>query len=315
MINKKYFVTGGSGFIGANLVRELVKRKRDVYLLLRSGSDTWRINDILNKVNVVRGDLRNYKKLEKTILDIKPNIIYHLAAYGAYSYQDSAMKIIKTNVNGTLNLLNILKKIPIELLINTGSSSEYGLKNRPMSEKDILEPNSYYAIAKSAQTNICNYYANTFNMPIVTLRPFSVYGPYEEPGRLMPNIMSAFYTDWVLKMVSKKEVRDFIYVEDYVGVCLKINNLKKFSGEIFNIGSGTQTNFLDLVVMFEQLTGKKIKTMWNSFKNKEWDSTFWQADIKKASRLLKFRPTPLRQGLKKDWEWFKNNHNFYNGYR
>lgn len=312
MKNKKVFVTGGTGFIGANLIRKLLDSNNETFVLARRNSNFWRIKDVLSKVKIVEGDLLKDKNLKTSIQKIKPQIVYHLATHGAYSYQNKENEILKTNIFGTLNLLNACKYRGLQLLINTGSSSEYGFKKRPMKETDALEPNSYYAIAKSAQTYLCSYFAHSIGYPIVTLRPFSVYGPYEQPLRLMPNMMKAFFDNSILNMVSKKTVRDFIYIDDYVDVCLNIKLLKKYTGEIFNIGSGREINFKELIDTFQKVTGKKGSVKWDSFPPKEWDTKSWQADISKSKKLLKFKPRyTLAGGLKKNWEWFQSYSSYY----
>jgi len=312
MNTKKILVTGGTGFIGANLIRKLTDRGFDTTLILRKESNLWRIKDVLKKVRVLEVDLLNKNKLLKEVDKIKPNIVYHLAAYGAYSYQDDAEKILSTNIFGTLNLLNSCNNTDLNLFVNTGSSSEYGFKEKPMKETDLLEPNSYYATAKAAQTHLCNYYYKNFNLPVVTLRPFSVYGPYEEPGRLIPNIMKSFYQKTELKMVSKSIVRDFIYIDDYIDLCLKIENLKKYPGQIFNVGSGFQTNFSNLLDIFKKVVKTEGKITWETNKGKSWDTKSWRADITKTSKLIEFKPrNSIEQGLQKSWKWFKTNNQFY----
>lgn len=310
---KKILVTGGAGFIGSNLVRRLVEQGADTTLILRKNSNLWRLTKILKSFQIIRLDLLNKGEVKKTIATIKPDTVYHLAAYGAYSYQDEAEKIFTTDVFGTLNLLNACKDSNLELFVNTGSSSEYGFKEKPMKETEFLEPNSYYAIAKSAQTHLASYYAKTYKMPITTLRPFSVYGPYEEPGRLIPNIMCAFYRNKVLQMVSKKIVRDFIYIDDYIDACLNTKLLGKYPGEIFNIGTGIETNFSDLIKICQKVMGADGRVEWNASDGKSWDSNYWRANTFKSSKLLEFKAKyDLEEGLKKNWEWFKTNHQLYN---
>lgn len=313
MKSKTILITGGAGFIGSNLTRKLVKSDYSIVLLVKNTTNTWRINDILNKIKIEKVDLLHKDSVSKVFDKYRPNIVYHLAANGAYSYQNRREEIFKTNINSTLNLLDSLNPKDLELFVNTGSSSEYGFKNKAMKETDVTEPNSYYAMSKVMQTNICNYYSQTLSIPIVTLRPFSVYGPYESPGRLIPNILTSFYHKRKLEMVNKKVARDFVYIDDYVSVSLKINLLKQFPGHIFNIGSGSQTDFGSLIKIAEKSIGNKLDIVWNSFKTKSWDTTYWKADISKAKEYLKFTPKyKLSSGLKKNWKWFKTNSHFYN---
>ena len=238
---KTYFVTGASGFIGSCMVRRLVKEKECVHILLRSQANVWRIRDILNAVTVHIADFSSEKKLIDIIKRVRPSIIYHFAAYGAYPHQQDGRRAIKTNIEGTWNLLKATEKYDYELFVNTGSSSEYGFKDKPMKETDMLEPASYYATTKAAQTLMCTYEAKKLNKPIVTIRPFSVYGPYEEPSRFLPQLMLSMFTQKTMKLVDPSIARDFIYIDDILNAYRSISALKKFPGEVFNIGSGIQS--------------------------------------------------------------------------
>jgi len=246
-MGKKFLITGASGFIGSVILRKLLEQNQIVHLILRKNSKTWRINELLDKVTVHYSDLSDLKELTRIVEKIKPNVIYHLATNGAYSYQKKADDIIKTNILGTWNLLQASENIPYELFVNTGSSSEYGFKNYAMRETDLVEPASYYAVTKCAQTLLCSHIAKQEKKPIVTIRPFSVYGPYEEPKRFFPTLMNALYFKKSMNLVDPETARDQIYVDDIAEAYLKIEELKKNPGEYFNIGTGVQSTIKDVV--------------------------------------------------------------------
>ena len=183
-------ITGSKGFIGSNILRSLISMgHKNIHIILRNRKNLWRINDLLGYCIVHEVNLTNKKKLEYIIKKIKPKTVFHLATYGAYSFQNDFNKIKANNFQATVNLLNECLKYKFKVFINTGSNSEYGFKDKRMKETDILDPNSYYAIFKSAATHYCNYIAKINNLNIVTLRPFHVYGPNEEKNRLVPTII------------------------------------------------------------------------------------------------------------------------------
>jgi len=303
-----YFVTGASGFVGACLVRRLVSKKEIVHVILRNNSDLWRIKDIISKVKVHRCDLTDFKKLNSIILKIKPSVIYHLATYGAYSSQKNIDLCIKTNVLGTYNLLKATSAVDYEVLVNSGSSSEYGFKKKPMQENDSLEPASYYAVAKVMQTLLCSHFAKEKNKPIVTLRLFSVYGPYEGSSRFVPTLLKALYYGKRMKLVSPKISRDWIYIEDVVDAYLMIDKLKKFRGEIFNLGTGEQINIAGVVRLATKVTGKTTVLNWQGMHNRIWDTDYWVADINKTKKFLKWQPkVDLEKGILLTWRWLLDN--------
>jgi nucleoside-diphosphate-sugar epimerase len=305
-------VTGSSGFIGSVLVRKLIHDKHNVSVLLRKEANTWRIQSLLPHLHVYQANLLDLDELTTIVKKIKPKIIYHLAAHGAYSYQNDAEQIIHTNILGTWNLLQACNKISYDLFVNTGSSSEYGFKQFAMRETDIVEPASYYAVTKCAQTLLCSHIAKQEKRPIVTIRPFSVYGPYEEPKRFIPTLLRALLLKKEMKLVSPDIARDYIYVDDIVEAFVNIDALKKHPGECFNIGTGIQSTIKDIVDISVKITGKTTKFRWGMMENRTWDTNAWVADISKARSLLQWKPTTtLDEGLKKTWKWFQKKARYY----
>jgi len=310
---QRFLITGSSGFIGSVLLRTLLRKGAKVDIILRKESKTWRIEDLLSQVNVYYSDLSSLSNLKKIIKKSKPKIIYHLATHGAYSSQNDANQIIQTNILGTWNLLQACNEINYKLFVNTGSSSEYGFKEFAMRETDLVEPASYYAVTKCAQTLLCSHIAKQEKKPIVTLRPFSVYGPFEEPNRLVSTLMTSLLRDKKMNLVSPTIARDYIYVDDMVSAFLKVNSLAQNSGEYFNIGTGMQTTIKEIVRKSSQISGKDGRFVWGGLSNRKWDANIWVGDISKAKKLLGWQPKySLEAGLSKTWEWFGKNQHKYN---
>ena len=132
----RYLVTGGTGFIGANLVHRLVSENKEVFVLSEENSDTWRLQSILSSCVVHKTSLTQFEKIKVLIKSIKPDVIFHLAAYGGLPNQKDQKEIFDVNFSGTVNLLNACKAAGFDCFINTGSSSEYGIKNYAMNEDD-----------------------------------------------------------------------------------------------------------------------------------------------------------------------------------
>lgn len=302
-----YLLTGATGFVGSCLLRALLAKKERVHLLVRKEANLWRVRDLLPKTTVHIDDLSDADRLTKLMRRINPDIIYHLAVYGAYPAQNNGDLCIDTNIRGTWNLLKATKEIDYELLVNTGSSSEYGFKQAPMKENDYLEPASYYAVTKSSQTLLCSYFARENQKPIVTLRPFSVYGPYEDRNRFVPTLLRSIYYRQPLNLVSPDIARDWLYVDDMVKAYLLIDQLKKYGGEVFNIGTATQSSIRKVVALAFKVSGKTTALAWGQMKNRKWDTNYWVADLTKTKKLLKWRPEiDLRQGLLRTWQWYKD---------
>jgi len=307
---KKILITGGTGFIGSNFVYKFLELGHDVHLIVRPESNFWRIEPIKNKLRLHKVDLGNIEELEKFISNLKPEIILHFATYGAYQGRQQDNKAtIDTNLLGTINLVNALSKIKFDCLIYTGSSSEYGIKNKPMKETDLLEPDNLYGITKAAATMYCQHMSKKHNLPIVTLRLFSVYGYFEGKERLIPTIIKSCLENKKLKLSSANPVRDFIFIEDIIDAYLAaIKKIQKIKGEIFNLGTSKQAKIAQVVDLVKKLTHSSIEPHYGEVIPVQTEPKTWVADISKIKKLLSWQPKyNLRKGLEKNIEWFKKN--------
>lgn len=307
LLNERFFVTGATGFVGACLTRKLVEIGCNVHALVRPNSNLWRLHGLDRQIHVHRGDLNEAERLRDLIADIQPSVIYHLAVHGAYPAQTDADEIIRTDVFGTWNLLKACSEIDYKVFVNTGSSSEYGSKQYAMRETDLLEPASYYAVAKAAQTLVSQHMARADHRAINTFRLFSVFGPYEEPSRLVPTLIQRCLEGKALHMVSPDTARDFVFVDDVVEAYLQIGQLTLHCGEVFNIGTGIQSSMRDVVRSVLRSTGAKVKVNWGSMPARTWDTETWLADTAKVRRALKWAPkTSLQEGIERTTAWFRS---------
>ena len=306
-IKEPILITGPAGFIGSNLLRKCVDEKLNVNVFLRKSSNTWRIEDILDKVQVHNVDLSNTKEVQDKILRIKPRTIFHLAAYGAYEYQDEIDNIKQAILDATMNLIRACSITGFNIFVNTGSNSEYGFKRFPMKETDLLTPNSYYAVFKAASSMFCQYESISKKLPIVTVRPFHVYGPYEEKTRLIPTLISKFLNNECPPLTAPDIARDMIYVEDVVNFYLFLTNQNIDYGSIFNLGTGAQYSLQEVVDLTLKLTDSKVKPIWNTMQKRKWDQISWEADINKVKKFFGWTPiNNLENGLSKTINWYKN---------
>lgn len=293
----KALVTGGTGFIGNNLVRRLVSRGDEVGMLVRENSKTWRISDLAQTVQFLEGDLINKDSLTELIHNYIPNFIYHLSVYGAYpKFQGDLETMISVNIKGTLNLIEAAKDIPI---INIGSSSEYGTKNKAMVETDKCHPSNDYGRTKLMQTLYCS------ELGIPTLRLFSVYGPWEEHTRLIPILIKAKLRDEELHLIDS--VREYTYIDDVTdGILMATEKYDKIKGEIINIGSGQQYSMKDILEKIDKIDNRKLNINWD-FEAIQVEPKVWVADISKAKKILRWEPrVSLEKGLEKTYLWWKN---------
>ncbi len=303
---KRCLVTGASGFVGSNLVRRLLREGHTVYVLLRPACAMWRLQDIQSDLHIHWLDLRDAEQVEQAVRAIRPDWVFHLAAYGAYSYQTDPLSIMQTNLIGTVNLVEASLKTGFEAFIHTGSSSEYGFKDHAPAEDERLEPNSHYAVAKASATLYCRYTAQSRNVHLTTLRLYSVYGPYEEPTRLMPTlILRGLRGEWP-PLAQPDVARDYVYVQDVNEACLlAATRPTEERGAIYNVGTGVQTTLRQVVNVARQVLGIEAEPPWGALPNRHWDTTTWVANPDKIQRELGWRPQyTFEQGLRATVDWF-----------
>ena len=309
---KKLLITGSTGFIGANLVRNALKADAEVHIITRPISNNWRIRDIFEDICCYPIDLLDLNALELVISKIKPDLIYHTASYGGNPIQKDLKKIIESNFIATTNVVNSCKKVGFELFVNTGSSSEYGTKTTRMSEDNLLEPVNNYGILKAATTLYCQAIAKNEDLPIVTLRLFSPYGCFEDSSRLIPSVILSCLRGKNPVIATTTSVRDFIFIDDVVNAYRKLSYASDVSGRIFNIGYGEQHSVWEIVNKIIDLTGSKVVSEIKGAPKWPNEPAKWEADISRAIDLLGWRPKyNLEQGLTTSIRWFENNIQLY----
>lgn len=313
-MKNNFLVTGATGFVGSNLVRKLVSLGQIVSVIVRDRKLNWRISDIADKVNIFECNITD-PKLQEITDKIKPEYIFHLAGYGNLPYEDDIYRMVDINLKGTINLLDALSRNPFKLFINTGSSAEYGVKDRQMKESDVLMPINNYGVIKSAITLYCQKEATRNNLPIINLRLFTPYGYFEGRNRLIPDVCLSALEERPIKVSSPTHVRDFIFIEDVVNAYIQAAKVKHNPGEIYNIGSGIQHSVKDIVEKTLTITKSKSSVQWGAVKKQARyvEPKKWQSDISKAKRMLDWEPkNTIDSGLQKTMQWFMEHKNLYN---
>ena len=309
--SERFLVTGAAGFVGARLCQVLAQRGYEVHGVVSPSSNTWRLDGQPGTVQHVV-DLRDFDAVKRTVATIAPTVIYSLAAHGAYPHQTDARRIAETNVLGLTNLLEASEAIDYRVLVHAGSSSEYGRKSVPMRETDELIPETVYGVTKAAQSLLCRQWSHQHGRPIVVFRLFSVYGPLEEPTRLIPRLITAMLDEAPLALVSPRTSRDFIFVDDVVEALLKVDRLERLRGAILNLGTGVQTSLADVVAALESIAGKPLRAEWGAMPARPWDTDTWVADTTLLSQALDWTPpTPFRTGLERTLDWLRANRGAY----
>lgn len=307
----RYLVTGGAGFIGSNIVEELVRRKQRVRVL--DNFITGKIENIkpfMGRIELIKGDIRDRKTLKRALKGV--DYVLHQAALRSVPKSvDDPFTTNDINVFGTLSLLMAAKEAKAKRVVYASSSSAYGdVKKFPQKETDYASPISPYGVSKLAAENYCVTFAKTFGLETVSLRYFNVFGPRQNPESKYSAVIPMF----IFRMLKGKspivewdgrQSRDFTYVANVVEANLRACVAPGISGEVFNVACGTTTSVLDIVNGINRILGTKIKPEYAPKRRGDVRKTY--ASVKKMKHLLKIRKQiNFYGGLKRTVEWFRN---------
>lgn len=314
---KRVVITGGTGFVGANLARRVLREGHETHLLVRRDHTTWRLGPIKSDVHLHDVDLEDAQGLGRVVGAIRPDWVFHLATHGAYSWQTDVQGMVKTNIIGAINLVETCLKTGFEAFVNTGSSSEYGFKKGAPSEDEPLEPNSHYALTKAFATLLCRYAAHHGRVHMPTVRLYAVYGPYEDPRRLIPTLILEGLRGHLPPLVHPQIARDFVYVDDVTeAYLLAATRPSQEPGAIYNLGTGVQTSMREVVEVVQRVMGVAAEPRWGSMPERPWDIDVWVADNGKICRELGWRPVhTFEQGFCSTLNWFRSNPDILRLYR
>lgn len=279
---KKAIVTGSSGFIGQHLVTRLKEEGFTVY-------------------RITHNLLDSYTKLKELVEKIKPDYIYHLASYGNMGNQDNDDEVIMANIIRTWTLLKATQEIDYKLFVNFSTSSVYGYYDAPMGEWLKVRPNTMYAATKAGAEYICRAFRKKHRKTIVSVRPFSVYGPGEADYRFIPTIIRNAMAKKSSNVILGNH--DWIYIDDFIdGVMTITNNYLDLTKRLYNIGTGDMYSNQQVIEEISKYMDVKYEL---EPKYKKQDSKVWYASTKRMDMLNYRVKTTFEEGIRKTVEHYK----------
>jgi dTDP-glucose 4,6-dehydratase len=297
--NRTVLVTGAGGFIGSHLAERLVSLRANTRALVRYNSaNSWGWLDqssIKNEIEVIAGDIRDRESLKQAIQGV--DIIFHLAALIGipYSYH-SPTSYVRTNVAGTLNILQMALENDVKLVVHTSTSEVYGTACYvPIDEEHSLQGQSPYSASKIGADKMAEAFHLSFGLPVATIRPFNTYGPRQSARAIIPTIITQALTQPAIKIGNLLPTRDLSYVRDTVEAYIRIAECPDAIGKVINIGTGNEISVGDLASTIQRIRPA----------NSEVERLCAKND--KAQEILNWRPKhSLKQGLTETIEWIEN---------
>lgn len=296
-------VLGASGFVGANLLRALLRNGADAYGT-SSRPGPWRL-DGLAAGRVIVVDLLAERDAEALLDRLRPATVFDCVAHGAYPFQSDVGLIYRTNVERLGRLVESLHRRGVHRFIHAGSSSEYGDMAAGPGEDVPLRPNSPYSASKGAAAGILRYAGTKLGLPCANLRLYSVYGPYEEPSRLVPTALRQGLAGAHAEFVDPATSRDFVYVDDVCEAFVRaaVDLPEAEHGASFNIGTGVNTTIGDFAAAVSDLFELEGAPRFN-LPGRDWDLQRWFADPRRAAASLGWTArTDLAAGLRATAGW------------
>src|SRR5881227_3401759 len=309
----RVLVTGGAGFIGSHLVEKLLAASHDV-VVLDDFNDFYdpqikhaNIAGFAKDVTVYHVDLRDGESVRNLFHREKVNAIAHLAARAGVRPSIQYPRLYyDTNVTGTLHLLEAARVTGVERFVFASSSSVYGASKRiPFSEDEHLTQTfSPYAATKIAGEFLCSTYSHLYNLRVVALRYFTVYGPRQRPDLAIHQFTRRIYAGQPIDQFGDRSTqRDYTYIDDIIQGTMAALEYDGPMYDVFNLGESQTIQLKDLILAIENTLGKKAKI--NRLAEQAGDMPRTYADISKARKLLGYNPTTkLSEGLPKFVEWF-----------
>lgn len=297
-------VTGGSGFIGANLFKLLAAYRSDVFAVERR-EKSWRLDGVPDRF-VITVDLTDRAAVKNLIDTIAPQTVLDCVAYGAYSFESDPDRIYRTNFLSLAVMTEFLEKQPFAAYIHAGSSSEYGAISAAPSEDAAFAPNSHYAVSKAAASLHLAFLGKERGFPCINLRLYSVYGQLEDTSRLIPKLVRAANNGCFPPLVDARTSRDFVHIDDvciaFILAAVKMN--PSLYGESFNIGTGIRTTIGELADLTKKLFSISEDPKFGSMTGRSWDLPDWYADPRKANEKLGWKANiSLDEGLRRTARW------------
>lgn len=318
LAGKKVLVTGAGGFIGSHLTEKLVELGAETRALVHYnalGSYGWLdSSSAKHEIRIIAGDISDRDSVNEAVKGCE--IVFHLAALIAipYSYQ-APYSYVRTNIEGTLNVLQACRNHDVTRVLHTSTSEVYGTaRYAPIDEKHPLQGQSPYSATKIGADKIAEAFHLSFQTPVVTVRPFNTFGPRQSARAVIPTIITQCLVDQVIRLGNLRPTRDLNFVANTVEGFLMAASASEAVGKSINLGSGREISIGDLAELIGKLVGRDIAIQADRVRLRPENSEVERliADHSLAQEILGWQPrVSLEEGLEMTIAWMREHLNCY----
>lgn len=293
-------ITGGAGFVGSHLVRNLLGEGQlvVVYDDLSSGSISKLPLDHPN-LTFVQGDILDQQHLRRVFTDFRPQSIWHLAALHFIPYCNAHPdETIGVNILGTQCVLECCAEFQVDELIYTSTAGVYPITGESFSEDEPTEPHAVYGITKRAGEMLVTHFQKTTGIRCIIARLFNVYGPGETNPHVIPEILDQVREGGTIRLGNTSPKRDFVHVEDVVGALWSLRQARSTVSGIYNVGTGTEHSVAEIVELIGRIVQKPLQVETVPERVRRVDRLHLRANISKIKRDTGWEPAlDLHAGL------------------
>ncbi|MDP8293120.1 MAG: GDP-mannose 4,6-dehydratase [Candidatus Orphnella occulta] len=307
LTGRKVLVTGASGFIGSHLTRLLINEGANVSVVVRYNSieHNVRLCSLWEKIELFEADIRNIDSL-RPLSKRKFDFVFHLAAYNHVGNSFLHVgEVLDTNSNGTANVLETLDHY--ERFVYISTSEVYGVQDSvPFIEHKYPHPISPYSIGKYTGELYSLMKQREAGRPIVALRPFNAFGPYQSTRAVIPELIVNCLRGVPVLTTEGKQTREFNFVRDLAQGMLLAASSDKAAGEVINLGTGNDIAICDVAKLIHKKTGSKSELKIGALQSRPNEIWKMSSDASKAKKLLGWEPkVDFEEGLDITIEWFR----------
>ena len=302
--NSKILVAGGTGFIGSNLISELVAKGNKVISLSRKNNK----KNLENKVDYIYHDLKN--SIKKKQIESFSDVEYVINCSGYInhrSFLNGGKEVFYNHFETVCSLTNLAVEIKAKAFIHIGSSDEYGINHCPLKESIRESPQSPYSLGKLSATHYLQQCYKQGILNTVVIRPFLVYGENQSKERLLPYLIDNCLSDREFKVTWGEQIRDYLYIKDFNNALIKALNNNDAYGEVINVASGKPISIREVIENVKEITGKG-KPIFGGLNYRKGESMELYANIEKARNILNWEPKyEFKKTLKEVINWYSIN--------